>query len=274
MNCPNCGKPYQDTDSICPFCNSPLGNAAYVAVKKKPKRKRIVLLIVLLVLLLLTGIGYFSYQYYIKTVERECLKVTEQIMACAKKMNFSEFPKEQLPEELAEEPNIKKQLKTKTDQMIKDYGLSDLFSILGIEIDYENLPDMILSQAEYEIKDVSATYNTCTVTVETSNINYPNIIYNMEEELNSIIKDAAPTSIGWWMSIKEWLSSLFLPEEEYSELPKSFTQWLKNLSEDQEIHTLSGNIVYGIKDGHWTLLSIDKELFYNYYGFSTINEGE
>ena len=36
MKCPNCGRPYEENETICPSCGQPLSNARYTPVDSHP----------------------------------------------------------------------------------------------------------------------------------------------------------------------------------------------------------------------------------------------
>lgn len=270
MNCPNCGTPYDAGTSLCPVCNTPLGNASYTPVEGTPKRKSRKALILICILLLLLCIGCGGYYYYLNIVEKECRQTTERLMQCAHDLDFSSFGQENLPSPLSENPDIKKSISREMDALLEDQGISDLLKALGIDVRYERVYEQILSRASYSIKDVKASYNRCTVTMTTSNIDYSEAVRNTKEDLSSTI-DNLSSPEGWWSGIKNWFSSFFGEEgedrEEENSSVKSLTDIMEEYIREQEPVTATGTIVYGIKDGKWTLISVDPALLYNYYGF-------
>lgn len=40
MKCPNCGRPYEENETICPSCGQPLSNARYTPVDSHPSRRK------------------------------------------------------------------------------------------------------------------------------------------------------------------------------------------------------------------------------------------
>lgn len=80
-------------------------------------------------------------------------------------MDFSDVAPSDLPEPLKSEPNVRELVK----QQLKTYiGDSELGSLVDVDsIDVTTLCDEMVDQASYKITDVSATYNSCTVTVTT-----------------------------------------------------------------------------------------------------------
>ena len=270
MNCPNCGTPYDAGTSLCPVCNTPLGNASYTLVESTPRRKNRKALILICTLALLLCIGCGGYYYYLTIVEKECRQTTERLMQCAHDLDFSSFGKENLPSPLSENPDIKKSISGEMDALLEDQGISDLLKALGIDVKYERVYEQILSRASYSIKDVKASYNRCTVTMTTSNIDYSEAVRNTKEDLSSTI-DNLSSPEDWWSGIKNWFSSFFgeegeEPAEENSYV-KSLTDIMEEYIREQEPVTATGTILYGIKDGKWTLISVDPALLYNYYGF-------
>lgn len=270
MNCPNCGTPYDAGTSLCPVCNTPLGNASYTPVEGTPKKKGGKVLILFCILALLLCLGCGGYYYYLKIVEKECRQVTERLMQCAHDLDFSSFGKENLPSPLSENMDIKKYISGEMDALLEEQGISDLLKALDIDVKYDRVYDQIMSRAGYSIKDVKASYNRCTVTMATSNIDYSEAVKKSKEDLSSTIENLSSPE-GWWSGIKNWFSSFFGEEaeegEEDSSSGKSLTDLMEEYIRDQEPVTVTGSIVYGIKDGKWTLLSVDPSLFYNYYGF-------
>lgn len=264
MKCPKCGFPHEGNTSICPNCATPLSNADFSPAKEKPKRTGLIVLLILMLLILAGTGGFFGYRFYLKKVESECLKTTEKVMECAKNMDFSPLGQENLPEELADQANIREQIPGYIDAALQKEGLTEIVEMLGIEKDYDQIADIILSNADYSIDKVETTYNKCTITLTTNNINYPVAITNMQSELTSIIDNANVTDWGWWSSLKDWVSQLFSGEDKF---PTNISGWLDKVITNEEPQARTGQIVYGIKDRQWTVLSFDQELIYNYYGF-------
>lgn len=271
MKCPNCGKEYTEDQKLCPSCHTPLSNAIYSPVETKRRRKRpLVLVSVLVLVLALLGIG--GYQYYLYQVRSQCRKVTEQVFTCAKNMDFSELASYGLPEPLKSEPNVKKLVKQTLASYVEDSGVSDYINL--DEIDTDTLCDEIAADATYEIKDVSATYNKCTVTVKTGNFDLttlPNTLYQKaaEELANSISGESI------WNGIKDTVSAWITGEEkaetETIDLTDKLVKWYEEAREEGAQKTTTGKIVYGMKDGKWTLLSFDEDLIYTFYGIGNQN---
>ncbi len=276
MKCPNCGALNHKNDSLCRKCNSPLSNAEFAPVPAKPRKKGNYFLRVLVILVALCGIGGIAYYSYLNIIEKKCRENVEKVMESAKQLDFSEFDKDLLPEPLASQPNLRVLISDTIDQMIEENHLSGIFTTLGIEIDYDTIIDQALKNADYQIDDIHATFNTCTVTMTTSNIDYPSLGVDLEENLSDIISEYTMSS-GWWAGIRNWFSSLISPSsesessEESSDInqdsPESLSEWINNVIEEKEANQVSGKIVFGIKDGHWTLISWDENLIYNFYGF-------
>ena len=266
MDCPNCGMPYEPGTTICPHCGTPLGNALYRPVDTRPGRKRRRWILILLLTAILSLFAYTGYHYYIKRVEKECLEVTEKLMECAADMDFTPIGADNLPQPLSENPNIRQILTDKIDKLLKDKGISQLLSSMGMEIDYDAVYRQLMSRAEYSIKGAETTYNRCTVTMTTSNVSYPDTMGHLKEKISDM---ASPAT--WWDNLKEWFSSILsgekAEEKEDQESPSGISEWVKDFMDEQTVNTVTGSIVYGIKDGRWTLLSIDTGLLYNYYGF-------
>ncbi|MBR5046960.1 MAG: hypothetical protein IKX76_01860 [Eubacterium sp.] len=270
MICPNCGTPYDTDRSVCPVCNTPLGNAPYTPVGKSPGKKGRGIVIFLGVLSLILCLGCGGYFYYLKMVAKECREVTVQLMQCAHNLDFSPFGKENLPSPLSEKTDVKKDLAERMDALLEEQGILDLLETLGIDVKYDRVYEQILSRAGYEITDVKTSYNRCTVTMTTSNINYSEAVENTKESLSSAIDDLSSPG-DWWSGIKEWFSSFLGEGEDAAPADdsgvKSLTEIMEDYIQKQEPREVTGTIVYGIKGGKWTLISVDPELFYNYYGF-------
>ncbi len=277
MNCPNCGALNHKKDSICRKCNLPLSNAEFAPVPAKPKKKRNFILRFLFFLIILCGIGGIGCYSYLNIIEKKCRENVEKAMSCAKKMDFSEFDKEILPEPLASQPNVRTLISDTIDQMIEDNHLSGIFSSLDIQVDYDGIFDQILKNADYNIDNITTTYNSCTITMTTSNINYPAIASDLEGDLSDLIHQYTLSS-GWWSGIKNWFSSLISPEDDNSqedvdsgdsstEESGTLSQWIVRTIDGKDPNKVTGKIVFGIKNGHWTLISWDENLIYNFYGF-------
>ena len=269
MNCPNCGTPYDAGTSLCPVCNTPLGNAAYTPVEGIPKKKGRKTLVLICFLGLLLCLGCGGYYYYLRSVEKECRQTTEQLMQCAHDLDFSSFGKENLPSPLSENMDVKDFISREMDALLEDQGISDLLRALDIDVTYDRIYDQIMSRAGYSIKEVKAGYNRCTVTVTTSNIDYSEAVRKTKEDLSSTI-DRLSSPEGWWNGIKNWFSSFFGEEQEEEEenaSVESLTDIMEKYISRQEPVTATGSVVYGIRNGKWTLLSVDPALFWHYYGF-------
>lgn len=270
MNCPNCGTPYDAGTSLCPVCNTPLGNASYTPVEGTPKKRGRKLPFLLCILVILLCLGCGGYFYYLNIVEKECREVTERLMQCAHDLDLSSFGKENLPTPLSENMDIKKAISEEMNSLLEEQGVADLLKALGIDVNYDRVYDQIMNRASYSIKDVEVSYNRCSVTMTTSNIDYAQAVKNTKESLSSAIEDLSSPD-DWWSGIKNWFSTLLGDEEdegqtEESEI-KSLTDILEEYISEQEPVAVTGTIVYGIKGGRWTLISVDPALFYNYYGF-------
>ncbi len=277
MNCPNCGTPYDAGTSLCPVCNTPLSNASYTPVEDSPKKRSRKLPVLLCILVILLGLGCGGYYYYLHIVEKECREVTERLMQCAHDLDFSSFGKENLPTPLSENMDIKKAISEEMDTILEEEGVTDLLKALGIEVKYDRVYDQIMSRASYSIKDVDVSYNRCTVTMTTSNIDYAQAVKNTKESLSSTIEELSSPD-DWWSGIKYWFSSFLGDEEdeEQEEEPeiKSLTDIMEEYISEQEPGTVTGTVVYGIRGRKWALISVDPALFYNYYGFPQKTEGK
>lgn len=270
MNCPNCNTPYREHETVCIKCGQPLSNAAYTTIDRPrgEKRRRLPLLI-LLILLLITaaaGIGYF---YYIKTIEKKCREVTTQIFSYAHAMDFSSVDSAYLPDELKENPDIRELIQKEMERTFEGSGLDSLFKYKEYGLDLDWLCDEIVSSASYEITQVDTDYKSCRVTVRTENTDFsalPAAIYdsftNSQNENNSL-----------WDTIGNFFSSIFYGDNTSQE---ELTENLKQIYEDVKAQTPktteTGIIEYGISHGKWTILSVDKQLFYSYYGISEQSE--
>ncbi|MDO4975748.1 MAG: hypothetical protein Q4E53_00645 [Eubacteriales bacterium] len=264
MICPKCGTRYDDNRSACPGCGGINQEAHYVPVKKVRKKKHIFLILLLMLFLLCIGAAG-GYYYYLHMIEEKCKEMTATAMDCAIKMDFTELD-DKIPDQWKENANIKEYMTSQLEETIDQTSLGHLLNRFGIEADYEAFFQALTKRADYTIDDVSVTYNKCTVTLTTSNLNYPQLVEEMKEELDSLIEET--TSGGnWWSQVTGWFSDFFQTKKEEKALPDSFSGWIDRLTEDKEFNKVTGTIVYGIKDGHWTLLDLDENLFYNLYGF-------
>ena len=252
MNCPNCGTYYDENEKICKKCHTPLSNAVYNQVSSgndinqpAPKRKSFVPIVVAILICCLIAGGIGGYFYYISRVKQGCREATRQIFTYAKNMDFSDVAPSDLPEPLKSEPNVrelvKQQLKTLCDEMV--------------------------DQASYKITDVSATYNSCTVTVTTKNIDFYSLPGTIYDEIKSQITDG---NSSLWTSIKNSISSLLGGSSQTSiekiDISENLKNWYKETKKNGPTRKTTGKIVFGIKDGKWALISFDERLIYGYYG--------
>lgn len=273
MNCPNCGTSYTDNEKICKKCHTPLSNAVYNQIsasdtdthQSTTKKKKVLpfILIVLICCIVVTGIG--GYFYYISRVKQGCRDATKQIFTYAKNMDFSDVAPSDLPEPLKSEPNIRKLVKKELKTYISDSKLGSLIDIDSIDID--TLCDEMTAQASYKITDVSATYNSCTVTVTTKNIDFYSLPETIYDEIKSQITDA---DSSLWASIKNSLSSLLGGSNkatiEKIDISENLKNWYAESKKNGPERKTTGKIVFGIKDGKWTLTTFDERLIYGYYG--------
>ena len=273
MNCPNCGTYYTEDEKICKKCHTPLSNAIYNQVSPsdhdihQPVSKKNsmipVIAIILICCLIAASIG--GYFYYISRVKQGCREATKQIFTYAKNMDFSDVAPSDLPEPLKSEPNVRELVK----QQLKTYiGDSELGSLVDIDsIDVDTLCNEMVDQASYKITDISATYNTCTVTVTTKNIDFYSLPGTIYDEIKSQITDA---DSSLWTSIKNSISSLLGGSNtatiEKIDISENLKNWYKETKKNGPVRKTTGKIVFGIKDGKWTLTSFDERLIYGYYG--------
>ena len=275
MQCPKCGEPIAAKDKYCMKCGTPLSDAPYQTidpVEKKSGGKKIVLgiFIAILILGLLAGAGYYIYLHIVKT---RCREVTDQIFTAAKTMDLSSFSKEDLPEQLQGETDLKKYIAAQMQEMLRSSELGAYIDVDKLDIDWDQICTEIASEAEYEITDVDADYHSCTVKVHTKNLDFSSLPTVIAKEIESQINDENSTL---WESIKEGIMSLFGGESSENEETPDFTDSFVEIYENakKELPSLEddGSIVYGIKDGKWTILSIDEHLFYSFYGFPAQNQ--
>ena len=117
-------------------------------------------------------------------------------------MDFSDVAPSDLPEPLKSEPNVRELVK----KQLKTYiGASQLGSFVDVDsIDVDTLCNEMVEQASYKITDISATYNSCTVTVTTKNIDFYSLPETIYDEIKSEITDGTSSL---WTSIKNSISS-------------------------------------------------------------------
>ena len=180
-------------------------------------------------------------------------------------MDFSDVAPSDLPEPLKSEPNVRELVK----QQLKTYiGDSELGSLVDVDsIDVTTLCDEMVDQASYKITDVSATYNSCTVTVTTKNIDFYSLPETIYDEIKSQITDG---NSSLWTSIKNSISSLLGGSSQTAiekiDISENLKNWYKETKKNGPTRKTTGKIVFGIKDGKWTLISFDERLIYGYYG--------
>ena len=210
MNCPNCGTYYTENEKICKKCHTPLSNAIYNPVEHAEdnqntsnKKKRFAPIIAVLLIFCIITAGIGGYYYYISRVKQGCRDATKQIFTYAKNMDFSDVAPSDLPEPLKSEPNVRELVKKQLKTYIGDSQLGSLVDIDSIDVD--TLCNEMVEQASYKITDISATYNSCTVTVTTKNIDFYSLPETIYDEIKSEITDGTSSL---WTSIKNSISSL------------------------------------------------------------------
>jgi hypothetical protein len=269
MNCPNCQTPYNTQDTICKKCGQPLSNATYAPAPRPIKKRRFPLLILLL-LLLLIGAGILGYDYYIRTVETKCQEATDTIFSYAKDMDFSSVDSEYLPEVLQENPDIHNLIKENVLQSLSDSPLYELLVSAGYELDTDWICDEIISDASYEVTDVKATYNSCTVTVRTQNTDFSKLPSALYEKL---VPDTSEDE-SIWSAVGGFLHSIIYGDsnEEETSILDNLKEFYEETKKETPKTTYTGTITFGIRDKKWTLTNLDEQLFYNYYGLSAESE--
>ena len=263
---------YDENEKICKKCHTPLSNAVYNQVSSgndinqpAPKRKSFVPIVAAILICCLIAGGIGGYFYYISRVKQGCREATRQIFTYAKNMDFSDVAPSDLPEPLKSEPNVRELVK----QQLKTYiGDSELGSLVDVDsIDVTTLCDEMVDQASYKITDVSATYNSCTVTVTTKNIDFYSLPETIYDEIKSQITDG---NSSLWTSIKNSISSLLGGSSQTAiekiDISENLKNWYKETKKNGPTRKTTGKIVFGIKDGKWTLISFDERLIYGYYG--------
>ena len=272
MKCPNCGTHYDENQKICKKCHTPLSNAVYNQVSpdhntRQPatnKKRGVPIIITILICCLIAG-GIGGYFYYISRVKQGCREATKQIFTYAKNMDFSDVAPSDLPEPLKSEPNVRELVKKELKTYISDSELGSLIDIDSIDVD--TLCNEMTAQSSYKITDISATYNSCTVTVTTKNIDFYSLPETIYDEIKSQITDA---DSSLWTSIKNSISSLLGGSNkttiEKIDISENLKNWYTEAKKNGPERKTTGKIVFGIKDGKWTLTSFDERLIYGYYG--------
>lgn len=294
MKCPNCGRPYEANETICPSCGQPLSNALYSPIashtsrrKKakqeipksgdpdgrvhKPKKKRRRILLVLLIFIILIAAGVGGYSYYIHQVTRRCEDAVRQIFTMAESMDFSSVDPAYLPEALQKNPNIRDYIKEYVNDTLEDHQVDGILDAAGIDIDTDELCDEILQSASYTITGTQTSYNRCVVSVHTENTDFSTLPDTIAGELENNV-----SSSSFWDSLQDLFSSIFSGhrhEEEEEEHKESdlFSSLYDEFRESAPLTETDGTVVFGISNGQWTLLSMDEELFYSYYGLSALS---
>ncbi len=295
MKCPNCGRPYEENETICPSCGQPLSNARYTPVASHPSRRKKSnqeipesgspdgvthkskkkgrrLLLVLLILIILAAAGAGGYFYYIHQVTGRCEDAVRQIFTMAKSMDFSSVDPAYLPEALQENPNIRDYIREYVNDTLEEYQVARILDAAGIDIDTDELCDEILRSASYTITGTQTSYNRCTVSVHTENTDFSTLPETIAGEIENSVSGSS-----FWDSLRDLFSSIFSGhghEEENEEQEDSdlFSSLYDDFRKSAPMTETDGTIVFGIDHGQWTLLSMDEELLYSYYGLSALAE--
>ena len=187
-------------------------------------------------------------------------------------MDFSSVDPSYLPEALQENPDIRDYVRNYVNDSLEEYGVDGILERAGITIDTDELCNEVLQSAAYEITDVQTSYNRCTVFVHTENTDFSTLPEAISQEIEDNI-----SSSSFWDSLQDIFSSIFSghghdgtdEEESNSDILASLYDDFRESAPTTETN---GTIVFGIADGQWTLLSLDEDLFYSYYGLSALAE--
>lgn len=268
MTCPNCQTPYTGEETLCKNCGMPLGNADYTPVsshyrrhQRKKRRKWPFVLLILLFVLIVGGI--IRYNYYISLVKKNCEQATQDIFSMAHEMDFSSVDPSYLPDGLKENPDIPSFIQNQLEQLVDEQIWDEILEAGDIEIDADSLCNEIIRSATYEITDITADYHSCTVTVHTENVDFT----QLPETLTERFFENQSENSSLWNNLKKLFSSMFSStDEEEEDLAELLYKWYEEARETTPKTKTTGTIVYGISDGHWTLLSLDEDILYSYYG--------
>ncbi|MCI6858129.1 MAG: hypothetical protein MR867_02385, partial [Eubacterium sp.] len=225
------------------------------------KRRWPMITAILLACLLLAGVG--GYRFYLYEVKKQCQKITEEVFTCAKELDFSGLPSSSLPEPLKSEPDVRKLIQKEFRSYMEESGLSSFVD--SDQLDTDALCDEITSRASYQITDVTATYHSCTVSVTTQNFDFSSLPEILYDKASGTLSD---TGSSFWDDLKDALS-YFLgtnTEDDSKDLSSYFKEWYEEALRDGPQKKTDGKIVFGIRDGKWTLISFDKDLIYSFYG--------
>ena len=149
------------------------------------------------------------------------------------------------------------------EQLLDEQIWDEILEAGDIEIDADSLCNEIIRSATYEITDITADYRSCTVTVHTENIDFT----QLPETLTERFFENQNENSSLWNNLKKLFSSMFSStDEEEEDLAELLYKWYEEARETTPKTETTGTIVYGISDGHWTLLSLDEDLLYSYYG--------
>ena len=147
-------------------------------------------------------------------------------------MDFSDVAPSDLPEPLKSEPNVRELVKKQLKTYIGDSQLGSLVDIDSIDVD--TLCNEMVEQASYKITDISATYNSCTVTVTTKNIDFYSLPETIYDEIKSEITDGTSSL---WTSIKNSISSLLGGSDQTTIEKIDISQNLKNWYKETKKNT-------------------------------------
>lgn len=264
MNCPNCGKPYSEEELYCPNCNAPLGNAIYSPVPRRRKKTGIrpSLIIIPLLFLILAAGGYTAYRYYLHTVERKCVQAVNSAFEQAKAMDFSEMDPEYRPPALQENPNVRAVIRQAISEKLSEAGLDQYIDPDSLDLD--PLIDEIVADASYKVTGSQVSWNRCTVSVHVENTDFSTLPSAVMAELKEQITD---TDSSLWDRFKKYITGLFDKDADKGELSEIILDLYRDAKEKAPKKSMDGEIVFGIQDRKWTVLSYDENLFYNFYGF-------
>lgn len=277
MICPNCGETFEHDVHVCPVCDTPLSNAIYTPVSTPQKGKgKLILFLLVLILAAMGAGGYYYFQTFTSQIKADCKKQTEELFEAMRSTDFSEIDPAFLPKYFKQDSTVKEMIKESVQNKLMESSISAYLTQEDSPIDMDRLINDITGSASYKITHVAVTPDACTVTVNTSNIDYDSFMASLADKVSENLE----TDQSLWDSFKEKVKGFFFGSDDES---ADISEAIRNIIEDTYADCLdtaprkecTSTVRYSVslkKPTKKELTFFDPELINTFYGMHLITE--